>query len=168
MRRVMGLGLGALVLAVASGLVYARWRAQPAPLASAESYVCPLTGEELSCPLCCPLTGQGKAACCGEQAASATSGPEAASNQRATADAGRCYWLKIQGMTCQACASTVQKALAQVPGVADAKVHFAQAEAEVCVQEGAKVAGDMLVKAVEKAGSSTGHRYRATVIAKPQ
>lgn len=169
MRRTIGLVLGALLLAVASGLVYAGWRAQQAPLASGEGYVCPLTGVELPCPACCPLTGQGKAACCGEQAASAASRPEATSDQQpSTASAGRCYRLKIQGMTCEGCAATVQKALAQVPGVADAKVHLAKAEAEVCVQDGAKVAGDVLVRAVEKAGSNTGHRYRATLIAQPR
>lgn len=44
--------LAALPLAVAGGLVYAK-----AQQAGAASYVCPLTGEELPCPLCCPLNG---------------------------------------------------------------------------------------------------------------
>ncbi len=35
-----------LPLAVASGLVYAN---------SGDGYTCPLTGEELPCPRCCPL-----------------------------------------------------------------------------------------------------------------
>jgi uncharacterized membrane protein len=41
-------------LAVAGGLTYAKSQ-QP----SAQSYVCPVTGEELPCPNCCPLN-QGK------------------------------------------------------------------------------------------------------------
>jgi hypothetical protein len=40
----------ALPLAVAGGLVYANSRAG--------SYICPITGEELPCPRCCPLNQQ--------------------------------------------------------------------------------------------------------------
>jgi uncharacterized membrane protein len=50
MRKWLWAALLGLPLAVAGGLVYAK-----ANSASAESYVCPLTGEELPCPLCCPL-----------------------------------------------------------------------------------------------------------------
>lgn len=45
-----------LPFAVAGGLVYAHAQgAKPQP-ANAEGYVCPITGEELPCPLCCPLS----------------------------------------------------------------------------------------------------------------
>jgi len=46
--------LVAVPLAVAGGLVYAK-----SQQASAGSFVCPITGEELPCPNCCPLN-QGK------------------------------------------------------------------------------------------------------------
>jgi uncharacterized membrane protein len=41
--------LVAVALAVAGGLVYAQ------TTATAKSFTCPLTGEELPCPDCCPL-----------------------------------------------------------------------------------------------------------------
>jgi hypothetical protein len=47
-----------LPLAVAAGLVYANAppNDQPRPEATAASgYVCPVTGEELPCPNCCPF-----------------------------------------------------------------------------------------------------------------
>ncbi|MBI1914101.1 MAG: hypothetical protein HYS12_05100 [Planctomycetes bacterium] len=46
-----------LPLVVAGGLVYAKTVGQgdkPPPV-NGEGYVCPITGEELPCPLCCPL-----------------------------------------------------------------------------------------------------------------
>ncbi len=51
MRKWIWTALVALPLAVAGGLVFAK-----SQQTSAEGYVCPLTGEELPCPLCCPLT----------------------------------------------------------------------------------------------------------------
>lgn len=45
-------------LAVVSGLVYANSQKQALkPEQAAASYVCPITGEELTCPKCCPLMG---------------------------------------------------------------------------------------------------------------
>ena len=49
--------LAAVPLAVFGGLVYANVQAkteQPQQV-KAESFTCPLTGEELPCPNCCPL-----------------------------------------------------------------------------------------------------------------
>jgi copper chaperone CopZ len=66
--------------------------------------------------------------------------------------ASQCYRLSIEGMTCEHCAGHVKKALGEVPGVAEAKVTYAKAEAEVCIKPGATVTGETLVKAVEKAG----------------
>lgn len=66
--------------------------------------------------------------------------------------AGKCYVLSIQGMTCEDCATHLQKGLSAVPGVAEAKVHFRKAEASVCTKPGADVTPEALVKAVEKAG----------------
>jgi hypothetical protein len=50
MRKWIGAALLALSLAVAGGLLFAK---------SGTSYTCPVTGEELPCPACCPLN-QGK------------------------------------------------------------------------------------------------------------
>jgi hypothetical protein len=48
----------AIPVAVIGGLVYAKSLVQPKPSPhqiQASSYTCPLTGEELPCPNCCPL-----------------------------------------------------------------------------------------------------------------
>jgi copper chaperone CopZ len=74
-----------------------------------------------------------------------------------TARASRCYRLAIEGMSCEHCTGHVKKALMEVPGVADAKVSYAKAEAEVCIKPGYAVTGETLVRAVQKAG------YRAKV-----
>lgn len=47
--------LAALPLAVAGGLVYANTHSRADQ--NAGGYVCPITGEELPCPNCCPLNG---------------------------------------------------------------------------------------------------------------
>jgi hypothetical protein len=52
MRKLLWVALLTLPLAVVGGLVYAN-----SQQVSAGSYVCPLTGEELPCPDCCPLNG---------------------------------------------------------------------------------------------------------------
>lgn len=65
-------------------------------------------------------------------------------------------------MTCEQCAAHVQKALVQVPGVAEAKVNYAKAEASVCTRPGATVTWETLVKVVEKAG------YKAKVKPNPK
>lgn len=54
MRKWLWTALLALPLVAGGGLVYAN-----SQQASAETYVCPVTGEELPCPNCCPLN-QGK------------------------------------------------------------------------------------------------------------
>lgn len=50
MRKWIWTALVVVPLAVAGGLVYANSRQ-----ASADTFVCPVTGEELPCPDCCPL-----------------------------------------------------------------------------------------------------------------
>jgi hypothetical protein len=41
------------------GLVYAGMQARAAnALQAEEGYICPLTGEELPCPKCCPLNAE--------------------------------------------------------------------------------------------------------------
>ena len=54
MRKWLWAALLALPLAVGGGLVYAK-----SHQARTGGFVCPLTGEELPCPNCCPLN-QGK------------------------------------------------------------------------------------------------------------
>ncbi len=55
MRRTIWATLAALPLAVVGGLVYANSQKQADKPQAAAAYVCPLTGEQLPCPLCCPL-----------------------------------------------------------------------------------------------------------------
>ncbi len=59
MRKWIWATLATLPLAVAGGLVYANTHAKADQPQNASGYVCPITGEELPCPLCCPLN-QGK------------------------------------------------------------------------------------------------------------
>lgn len=56
MRKLALVAAVALPLAVAGGLVYANSaRQSDTPRqANAEGYTCPVTGEELPCPACCP------------------------------------------------------------------------------------------------------------------
>jgi len=59
--------------------------------------------------------------------------------------------LSVQGMTCTACAVSIEKALRKVPGVKAATVEFDKSEARVAVDsQGIDVR--LLVKAVEDAG----------------
>jgi hypothetical protein len=57
MRKWILAALVALPLAVAGGLIYANSLGQTdePQQQSAAPYVCPITGEELPCPNCCPL-----------------------------------------------------------------------------------------------------------------
>ena len=50
MRKWVWIALLGLPIAVVGGLVYAK-----SQQASGETYICPLTGEELPCQECCPL-----------------------------------------------------------------------------------------------------------------
>jgi len=58
-RKVLWAALLALPLAVA-GVVYGQTLAQRQNQAPAQTqgYICPVTGEELPCPLCCPYNEQ--------------------------------------------------------------------------------------------------------------
>ncbi|HXV85797.1 MAG TPA: heavy metal translocating P-type ATPase [Gemmatimonadales bacterium] len=57
----------------------------------------------------------------------------------------------VEGMTCGACAVTVQKRLAEHPGVVEASVNFATGRATLLVEEGRVKIAD-LVKAVREVG----------------
>lgn len=62
--------------------------------------------------------------------------------------------LRVDGMTCESCASTVRAHLLDVPGVIDATVSYERKLAEVRVREERPPEGERLVAAVEKAGYS--------------
>jgi hypothetical protein len=58
MREVIWTALIALPLAVVGSVLYAHAQQQSgSPEPAAAPYLCPLTGEELPCPRCCPLNG---------------------------------------------------------------------------------------------------------------
>ncbi|MBI4499833.1 MAG: heavy metal translocating P-type ATPase, partial [Gemmatimonadetes bacterium] len=67
--------------------------------------------------------------------------------------------LPVEGMTCGACALTVQKHLAESPGVKEASVNYATGKATVTLDDSQTRVAD-LVKAVQDAGYECG---RATV-----
>lgn len=52
------IGAALAIPAAAGALAYTQARTEAQPAAKAAGYVCPLTGETLPCPDCCPLNGQ--------------------------------------------------------------------------------------------------------------
>ena len=60
--------------------------------------------------------------------------------------------LSVQGMTCESCATAIQRQLAQVPGVLRAAVSFDTSKAVVEVDANARPATEVLTDAVERAG----------------
>ena len=62
--------------------------------------------------------------------------------------------LSIAGMSCTACAVSIQKSLKKVPGVEIASVDFEKSEAVVQIHPG-KIENDALIRAVQTAGSYT-------------
>ncbi|ROV55482.1 heavy metal translocating P-type ATPase [Neisseria chenwenguii] len=58
---------------------------------------------------------------------------------------------QIEGMTCQACASRIEKVLNKKDFIAEAGVNFASEEAQVSFEDGKTSAGD-IIKIIEKAG----------------
>ncbi len=67
----------------------------------------------------------------------------------------------IQGMTCAACSSRVQKAAAGVPGVAEANVNLLKNSMELDF-DGEDATAAAVVAAIEKAGYGASRRARAT------
>jgi copper chaperone CopZ len=60
--------------------------------------------------------------------------------------------LQIEGMTCEACAATVQQALRKVPGVAQVEVNYARSEAVVTTDKWCPLSCDTLIQAVRDSG----------------
>jgi copper chaperone CopZ len=69
--------------------------------------------------------------------------------------------LDVQGMTCEGCASTVEKALRSVRGVSAATVSYEKKQAVVFVPQGQEVPREALLQAVRQAG------HQARIIAEP-
>ena len=63
--------------------------------------------------------------------------------------------LKVEGMSCQGCVKGVTAALMAVPGVTDARVDLAAAQARVRFDQ-AQATPEMLIQAVEAAGFDVG------------
>jgi hypothetical protein len=55
MRKWIWTVVAAVPLAIAGGLLYANAQSKADQPQHAGGYVCPITGEELPCPNCCPL-----------------------------------------------------------------------------------------------------------------
>ncbi|MFN4261654.1 MAG: mercuric transporter MerT family protein [Gemmataceae bacterium] len=66
--------------------------------------------------------------------------------------------LEIQGMTCEGCAPTAEKALRSVPGVSAAAVSYEKKQAVVFVPKGQEVPRDAILQAARQAGYSATFR----------
>lgn len=65
--------------------------------------------------------------------------------------------VKIEGMTCEACAASIEKGLRDVPGVAAAEVSYEKGEAVVGIAKGTPAPREAILGAVSSAGNYTGH-----------
>jgi copper chaperone CopZ len=73
-------------------------------------------------------------------------------SQKAAETTAPVVTLRIEGMTCEACAAHLQKTLAHVPGVQSASVGYSKGIARVTVDPEAPPSREALLKAVESAG----------------
>lgn len=64
--------------------------------------------------------------------------------------------VKIEGMTCEACAASIEKGLRNVPGVAAAEVSYEKGEAVVGIAKGTPAPREAILGAVSSAGNYTG------------
>ncbi|MDA8215425.1 MAG: heavy metal-associated domain-containing protein [Nitrospiraceae bacterium] len=65
--------------------------------------------------------------------------------------AARQVTLKVDGMSCSACVTTIKMALKRLPGVVNADVSYKEKKATVSYHEG-KVTLEQMIKAIEDAG----------------
>ncbi|MBO7862563.1 heavy metal translocating P-type ATPase [Burkholderia pseudomallei] len=107
-------------------------------------------------PAACPFEDAARSAA--PAAAFAVDESSAASPERV---ATQSFELDIAGMTCASCVGRVEKALAQVPGVARATVNLATEKAAVDADADAHVDTARLIDAVKRA------RYRASPVSDP-
>lgn len=68
------------------------------------------------------------------------------------ANDSRVVTLTIEGMTCEACAITIQKALSGVPGVRTASVDYAEGKALIALDPALPLSNEALIRAVHEAG----------------
>ncbi len=61
--------------------------------------------------------------------------------------------VRIEGMTCAACAVTIEKSLDKVPGVAEAEVSYEKRQAILGFQPGAKPVRKAILDAIQEAGN---------------
>ena len=64
--------------------------------------------------------------------------------------------VKIEGMTCEACAASIGNGLRSVPGVAAAEVSYEKEEALVGIAKATPAPREAILKAISKAGNYTG------------
>ncbi|MBF3551577.1 copper-translocating P-type ATPase [Burkholderia pseudomallei] len=107
-------------------------------------------------PAACPFEDAARSAA--PAAAFAVDESSAASPERV---ATQSFEFDIAGMTCASCVGRVEKALAQVPGVARATVNLATEKAAVDADADAHVDTARLIDAVKRAG------YRASLVSDP-
>lgn len=79
-------------------------------------------------------------------------GKTASRDVQGNASGSRVVTLAIEGMTCEACAITIQKTLAAVPGVGNASVVFADREAHIILDRSSPASNKALIQAIAKAG----------------
>ncbi|MBI1854714.1 MAG: heavy-metal-associated domain-containing protein [Chloroflexi bacterium] len=72
--------------------------------------------------------------------------------------------LAVSGMGCENCATRVHNSLLSLDGVYEAEVYLNMAMAEISY-DGKKIAKEMLVEAVARAGNDGRHEYRAELVA---
>ena len=84
----------------------------------------------------------------GETAEAGEEDPEISAAQYAKVES---VYLSVEGMTCSSCVATIERTLAAVPAVVDARVNFAAGEATIDIV-GGEVEVNELVAAVEAAG----------------
>jgi hypothetical protein len=58
MRTKLLIGSASAVVLVIAAVAFAGAFTNPQPTITQEAYICPVTGEELPCPLCCPYNAQ--------------------------------------------------------------------------------------------------------------
>lgn len=63
--------------------------------------------------------------------------------------------VKVEGMTCEACAASIENALRNVPGVAAAEVGYEKGEAVVGIAKGTPVPREPILNAISLAGDYT-------------
>jgi copper chaperone CopZ len=74
------------------------------------------------------------------------------SQANVSAEGATVVTLDLDGMSCEACAPTVEKALRSVPGVTSASVSYTESRAKVTIDPSSPPSREALVAAVEKAG----------------